>query len=89
MAHATRNSPRIAGADGFLLVADRENGPPFQHHTDLFVGVRMLLDNRARLEVHQGQHHILRGASAKVDAGKDRVTAAFVGGGEVLAHALT
>src|SRR5438874_3654589 len=60
MPNAARNAPHVAGTDGLLLVADVENTAAFEHHADLLMRMRVLFDDGVRLQVHVGQHHLLR-----------------------------
>src|SRR5262249_18497749 len=57
-----------------------------EQDADLLMRVRMLLDDGVRLHFDEGEHHLLGGARADVDAGEDRVPAHLVRRGEELAH---
>ena len=73
-ANAPRDAPDVAGLKCLLLVADDEDRLSLQQHADLVVRVRVLLDDRMRLQVDDGHHHAVGGAGPNVDAGEDRVT---------------
>src|SRR6266850_2516056 len=48
--------------------------------------MRVFLDDRMWFEIDDRDHHAVSGPSFDVDAGKDGVPAALLGGGEVEAH---
>jgi 4-amino-4-deoxy-L-arabinose transferase-like glycosyltransferase len=49
--HVAGNAIQIAGLQRSLLVADQKDGASLQHHADLLVRMRMLLNDRMRSEI--------------------------------------
>ena len=87
VAHVAGNAEQISRLQRLLLAADGKNGSAFQDDAHLLMGVGMLVDDGVRLQGRHRKHHLLGRAGRYLNSGENRVTGAFVGGGEIKAHA--
>lgn len=49
---------QIAGLKRLLFAADEEDRSALQNHADLFVRMRVLLNNRMRSQIDHRKHHL-------------------------------
>lgn len=83
MADAARDAPLVARAETPGLAVDREIEVSRNQDPRLLVGVGVVEDFSAVLELHDGEHEPFAGRRADLDSWKDLVDGAVTGGCEV------
>jgi hypothetical protein len=68
-----RNAPEVAGVEYAGNAPDRELDPALEQNSHLFVGMRMILDDRARLESHHAKHQLIACHGTEHDSRKNLI----------------